>query len=138
MSREVSMQFGKPTNGGINSGSGQTSTAELNPSSITKTSKVTSTEEMNLVRKGSVVQISGNVKMASSATGTYTDHTAFTGAPPALVTGGQQMMGGVVIWDGGNVTSAVYVNGIGEVVFRARNNAITSRQGVFFVTYIAL
>lgn len=137
MSREVSMQFGKPGGAGQNGGSDQSSTAQLNPTSISPTSKVTSCEELNLVRKGSVVQISGNVKMASSATGTYTDHTAFTGAPPALVTGGEQMMGGVVIWDGGNVTSAVYVNGSGEVVFKARNNAITSRQGVFFVTYIA-
>ena len=137
MSRSVSMQFGKP--GGVvqNNGADQNSTAQLNPTSISPTNKVSSCEELNLVRKGSVVQVSGNVKMASNATGTYTDHTAFTGAPSALVTGGEQMMGGVVIWDGGNVTSAVYVNGSGEVVFRARNNAITSRQGVFFVTYIA-
>lgn len=137
MSRTVTMQFGKPGGAAQNTGSNQITMAELNPSSLSPTSKVTSTEEMNLVRKGSVVQISGNVKMASSATGTYKDHIAFTGAPPALVTGGEQMMGGVVIWDGGNATSAVYVNGSGEVVFRARYNSINGRQGVFFVTYIA-
>lgn len=137
MSRTVSMQFGKP--GGVvqNNGADQNSTAQLNPTSISPTSKVTSYEELNLVRKGSVVQISGNIKMASNATGTYTDHIAFTGAPPALATGGEQMMGGVAIWDGGNVTSAIYVSANGDIVFRARNNAITSRQGVFFVTYIA-
>lgn len=131
------MQFGSSANGSTPSGNNTTTLAELNPTSLSPTSKVTSYEELNLVRKGNIVTISGNVKMASSASGTYTDHTAFTGAPPALVTGGTQMMAGIAIWDGGSNNSAVKVDENGDVIFRSRYNTINGKQGVFFVTYIA-
>ena len=140
MPRQVSMQFGKSGDVGKTSGSANNDDiiiAVVNPASLVATAKVTSFEELNLVRHGNIVTISGNVKMASSASGTYTDHVAFTGAPPALVTGGTQMMAGIAIWDGGSNNSAVKVDENGDVIFRSRYNTINGKQGVFFVTYIA-